>query len=165
MREIDVKVITEKVRDLCVKANTVLDEDVLQAFDRAIEKEESPVGADILRELKENARIAREENVAICQDTGFAVVFLEIGQDVHLTGGDLAQASTREFGRDTGRVTSENRSVIPSPVQTQETTRLRFIHTDIVPGDKVKITVAPKGAGSENMSRVMMLTPSDGIEG
>src|SRR3989337_3403352 len=92
MREINVKLITEKVRDLCMKANTDLGEDVLQAFDRAIEKEESPLGVEILKELKENARIARDERVAICQDTGFAVVFIELGQDVHLAGGVLKEA-------------------------------------------------------------------------
>ena len=165
MREIDVRLITEKVRDLCVKANTDLDEDVLQAFDRAIEKEESPVGADILRELKENARIAREENVAICQDTGFAVVFLEIGQDVHLTGGNLGQAvheGVRQGYRD-----GYLRKSLCHPFTRANTgdNTPAVIHTDIVPGEKVKITVAPKGGGSENMSRVVMLTPSDGIEG
>src|SRR4030065_2163387 len=92
MREIDVKLIAEKVRDLCIKANTDLGEDVLETFDRAMEKEESPLGIEILKELKENARIAKEERVAICQDTGFAVIFLELGQNVHLVGGDLKQA-------------------------------------------------------------------------
>jgi len=84
MREINVKLITEKVRDLCMKANTDLGEDVLQAFDRAMEKEESPLGMEILKELKENARIAKKENVPICQDTGFAIVFVELGQEIHL---------------------------------------------------------------------------------
>jgi len=92
MREIDVTLITERVRALCMRANTDLGEDVLQAFDRAIEKEESPVAVEILKELKENARIAREEQVPICQDTGFTVVFVEVGQDVHLAGGRLNEA-------------------------------------------------------------------------
>ena len=92
MREVDVKLVTEKVRDLCMKANTDLGEDVLQAFDRAMEKEESPLGVEILKELKENARIAKEENVPICQDTGFAIVFVELGQEVHLVGGELNEA-------------------------------------------------------------------------
>ncbi|HXX33674.1 MAG TPA: fumarate hydratase, partial [Thermodesulfobacteriota bacterium] len=92
MREIDVKLITERVRDLCMKANTDLGEDVLQAFDRAMGTEESPLGLGILKELKENARIAKEESVPICQDTGFAVTFVEIGQDVHLVGGSLNEA-------------------------------------------------------------------------
>src|SRR4030042_5585485 len=100
MREINVKLITEKVRGLCIKANTDLGEDVLQAFDRAMEKEESSLGIEILKELKENARIAKKESVPLCQDTGFAVVFVELGQDVHLIGGNLneeiGRASCRE---------------------------------------------------------------------
>jgi len=165
MREINVKLITGKVRDLCMRANTDLGEDVLQAFDRAIEKEESPLGIEILRELKENARIAKEEDVPICQDTGFAVVFIELGQDVHLVGGDLKEAifeGVRQGYRD-----GYLRKSVCHPftrVNTGDNTPA-VIHTEIVPGDKVKIIVAPKGGGSENMSRVVMLTPSDGIEG
>ena len=165
MREIDVKLITEKVRDLCMEANTDLGEDVLEAFDRAIEKEESPLGVEILKELKENARIARDEKVAICQDTGFAVVFIELGQDVHLVGGGLKEAifeGVRQGYRD-----GYLRKSICHPFTRANTgdNTPAIIHTEIVPGDQVKITVAPKGGGSENMSRVVMLTPSDGIEG
>ncbi len=165
MREIDVKLITEKVRDLCMEANTNLGEDVLVAFDRAIEKEESPLGIEILKELKENARIARDERVAICQDTGFAVVFIELGQDVHLVGGDLKEAifeGVRQGYRD-----GYLRKSICHPFTRANTgdNTPAVIHTEIVTGDRVKITVAPKGGGSENMSRVVMLTPSDGIEG
>lgn len=165
MRELDVKVITEKVRDLCMKANIDLGEDVLQAIDRAMEKEESPLGIEILKELKENARIAREENVPICQDTGFAVVFVELGQDVHLVGGNLNEAIHEGVRR--GYRDGYLRKSICHPftrVNTGDNTPA-IIHTETVPGDKVKITVAPKGGGSENMSRVTMLTPSDGIEG
>ena len=165
MREIDVKLITEKVRNLCMEANTDLGEDVLDAFDRAIEKEESPLGVEILKELKENARIARDEKVAICQDTGFAVVFIELGQDVHLVGGGLKEAifeGVRQGYRD-----AYLRKSICHPFTRANTgdNTPAIIHTEIVPGDQVKITVAPKGGGSENMSRVVMLTPSDGIEG
>jgi fumarate hydratase subunit alpha len=165
MREIDVKLITEKVRDLCMEANTDLGEDVLEAFDRAIEKEESPLGVEILKELKENARIARDERVAICQDTGFAVVFIELGQDVHLVGGGLKEAifeGVRQGYRD-----GYLRKSICHPFTRANTgdNTPAIIHTEIVHGDQVKITVAPKGGGSENMSRVVMLTPSDGIEG
>ncbi len=148
-----------------MEANTDLGEDVLQAFDQAIAKEESPLGVEILKELKENARIAKEERVAICQDTGFAVIFLELGQDVHLVGGDLREAvfeGVREGYRD-----GYLRKSICHPftrVNTGDNTPA-IIHTEVVPGDKVKITVAPKGGGSENMSRVVMLTPSDGVEG
>ena len=165
MREIDVKLITGKVRDLCIKANTDLGEDVLQAFDRAIEKEESLLGAEILRELKENARIAKEESVPLCQDTGFAVVFLELGQDVHLVGGDLKEAvfeGVRQGFRD-----GYLRKSICHPFTRANTgdNTPAIIHMEIVAGEKIKIIVAPKGGGSENMSRVAMLTPSDGIEG
>ena len=165
MREIDVKLITERVRDLCMKANTDLREDVLQAFDRAIGTEESPLGVEILKELKENARIAKEEKVPICQDTGFAVTFVEIGQDVHLVGGNLSEAI--QEGVRQGYKDGYLRKSICHPftrVNTGDNTPA-IIHTEVVPGDKVKITVAPKGGGSENMSRVTMLTPSDGIEG
>jgi fumarate hydratase subunit alpha len=165
MREINVQLITEKVRDLCMRANTDLGEDVLQAFDRAIDQEESPVAVEILKELKENARIAREEQVPICQDTGFAVVFVEMGQDVHLVGGSLKEAiheGVRQGYRD-----GYLRKSICHPFSRANTgdNTPAIIHTDIVPGDKINVTVAPKGAGSENMSRVVMLTPSEGVEG
>jgi fumarate hydratase subunit alpha len=165
MREVNVKLITEKVRALCMEANTDLGEDVLQAFDRAIGKEESPLGVEILKELKENAWIAKEERVPICQDTGFAVIFLELGQDVHLVGGDLREAileGVREGYRE-----GYLRKSICHPFTRANTgdNTPAIIHTEIVPGEKIKITVAPKGGGSENMSRVVMLTPSDGVEG
>jgi len=165
MRQIDVKTITERVRDLCVEANTDLGEDVFQAFDRAIENEESPLGVEILKELKENARIAKEEKVPICQDTGFTVVFLDIGQDVLLVGGGLAEAvheGVRQGSRD-----GYLRNSLCHPFTRANTgdNTPAILHTDIVPGEKIKITVAPKGGGSENMSRVVMLAPSEGIEG
>jgi fumarate hydratase subunit alpha len=165
MREVNVKMITEKVRALCMEANTDLGEDVLQAFDRALGKEESPLGVEILKELKENARIAREERVPICQDTGFAVVFLELGQDVHLVGGDLREAILE--GVRQGYREGYLRKSICHPFTRANTgdNTPAIIHTEIVPGEKIKITVAPKGGGSENMSRVVMLTPSDGVEG
>jgi fumarate hydratase subunit alpha len=165
MREINVKLITEEVRELCMEANTNLGEDVLQAFDRAMEKEESPLGLEILKELKENARIAKEERVAICQDTGFAVIFVELGQDVHLVGGDLKEAIFE--GVRQGYQDGYLRKSICHPFTRANTgdNTPAIIHTEIVSGDEVKITVAPKGGGSENMSRVIMLTPSDGVEG
>jgi fumarate hydratase subunit alpha len=165
MREIDVKRITKEVRDLCIQANTDLGEDVLQAFDRAIKHEESPVAIDILKELKENARIAQEEKVPICQDTGFAVVFVDVGQDVHLVGGNLNEAITE--GVRQGYRDGYLRKSICHPFTRANTgdNTPAIIHTEVVRGDQIKITVAPKGAGSENMSRVVMLTPSEGIEG
>jgi len=165
MREIDVRLITEQVRDLCIQANIDLGEDVLQAFDRAIEKEESPVAVDILKELKENARIAKEEKVPICQDTGFAVVFIELGQDVHLVGGSLSEA-IHEGVRRGYREGYLRKSICHPFTRTNSGDNTpAVIHTELVPGDRIKITLAPKGAGSENMSRVVMLTPSDGVEG
>jgi fumarate hydratase subunit alpha len=148
-----------------MRANTDLGEDVLKAFDRGIDKEESPLGIEILKELKENARLAQEEQVAICQDTGFAVIFLELGQDVHLVGGDLKEAvfeGVRQGYRD-----GYLRKSICHPFTRRNTgdNTPAIIHTEIVPGEKIKIMVAPKGGGSENMSRVVMLTPSEGIEG
>ena len=165
MREIDVELVTETVSGLCVAANTELCGDVLNAYDRAIEREESPSGREILRELGENARIAREERVAICQDTGFAVVFLEIGQDVHLVGGDLT-AAVQEGVRQ-GYREGYLRKSICHPLTRENTgdNTPAVIHTEIVPGSNVKIIVAPKGAGSENMSQIAMLTPAEGIEG
>jgi fumarate hydratase subunit alpha len=165
MREVDVRLITEKVRDLCIKANTDLGEDVLQAFDRSMEKEESPLGVEILKELKENARIAKVENVPICQDTGFAVVFVELGQDVHLVGGNLSDAI--QEGVRQGYQDGFLRKSICHPFTRANTgdNTPAIIHTELVPGNKIKMTVAPKGGGSENMSRVTMLTPSDGIDG
>jgi fumarate hydratase subunit alpha len=165
MREIDVKLITDKVKDLCMEANTDLGEDVLQAFDRSIKNEESPLGIEILKELKENARIAREEKVAICQDTGYAVVFIQLGQEVHLIGGGLREAvfeGVRQGYRD-----GYLRKSICHPFTRANTgdNTPAIIHVEIVSGEKVRITVAPKGGGSENMSRVMMLTPADGVEG
>jgi len=165
MREIDVNLITEKVKDLCIEANSVLGDDVLQAFDQAMKQEESPMGLEILKELKENARIAKEEKVPICQDTGFAVIFVELGQEVHLVGGDLSESIHEGVRR--GYQDGYLRKSICHPFTRANTgdNTPAIIHTEVVPGEKVKITVAPKGGGSENMSRVVMLTPSDGIAG
>jgi fumarate hydratase subunit alpha len=148
-----------------MEANTDLGEDVIQAFDRAMEKEDSPLGVEILKELKENARIAREEKVPICQDTGFAVVFVELGQDIHLVGGNLNEAIHE--GVRQGYQDGYLRKSLCHPFTRKNTgdNTPAIIHTEIVPGEKVKMTIAPKGGGSENMSRVVMLTPSDGVEG
>ena len=165
MREIDVNRITEKVRGLCIEANTDLGEDVLRAIDRAMAGEESPLGLEILKELKENARIARETKVAMCQDTGVAVVFVELGQEVHLVGGGLQEAIFE--GVRLGYRDGYLRKSMCHPFTRVNTgdNIPAMIHTEIVPGEKVKITVAPKGGGSENMSRVTMLAPSEGVEG
>ena len=165
MREIDVGVITETVKGLCMEANFDLGQDVLDAFERAKAEEESPAGVEILEQLEENASIATQERVAICQDTGIAVVFVEMGQDVHLVGGDLNDAineGVRQGYRD-----GYLRKSLCHPFTRANTgdNTPAVIHVKIVPGDKVKLTVAPKGGGSENMSRVTMLTPAAGKEG
>ena len=165
MREINTSLITTAIRDLCIKANTHLGEDVLAALHKAIELEVSPTGKDILEKLVENARIAREEEIPICQDTGFAVVFVELGQEVHLVGGDLKEAINE--GVRQGYQEGYLRKSICHPFTRKNTgdNTPAVIHIDIVPGDRVRLIVAPKGGGSENMSRVTMLTPAVGMEG
>ncbi|MGQ9693547.1 MAG: fumarate hydratase [Thermodesulfobacteriota bacterium] len=165
MREIHASQITEVVKKLCIESNLYLGEDVLAAFDRLEKMEESPVGREVFQQLKENARLAREEQVAICQDTGLAVVFVELGQDVHITGGDF-NAAINEGVRQGYKEGYLRKSACHcfSRVNTKDNTPA-VIHLEMVPGDKIKITVAPKGGGSENMSTVMMLSPSEGVEG
>ena len=164
-REIPVQEIIKVVKDLCVDANYNLGNDVLLAFDQAIENEKSETAREVLRELKENARIAREEKAPICQDCGLAVVFMEIGQDVHITGGDL-KAAINEGVRQ-GYEEGYLRKSACNPITRKNTgdNTPAIIHLEIVPGDKIRIIVAPKGGGSENMSRVTMLTPAAGMEG
>jgi len=165
MREVAATRITEAVRDLCIKANTQLGKDVLEALKRALKEEESPQGRDILEKLILNAQIAREENIPICQDTGFAVVFVELGQNVHISGGSLVEAINE--GVRQGYKDGYLRKSICHPFTRQNTgdNTPAIVHIEIVPGDKIKLIVAPKGGGSENMSRVTMLTPAVGIEG
>jgi len=165
MREINAKQITGVVKKLCVDANFYLGEDVLQAFERGEKMEESPVGKEVFAQLIENARIAREEQVAMCQDTGLAVVFVELGQEVHITGGDFNAAINEGVrqGYQEGYLRKSSCHCF-SRANTKDNTPA-IIHLQIVPGEKMKITVAPKGGGSENMSMVNMLSPSDGIEG
>lgn len=165
MREVSAAEITTVVRGLFIDSNINLGDDVLAAFRQALQTEESPTGREVLSELIENAGIAREEQIAICQDTGLAVVFVELGQDVHVVGGDLNAAlheGVRQGYKDgylrksachcfTRKNTGDNTPAI--------------IHVEIVPGDRIKVTAAPKGGGSENMSQVMMLTPAVGMEG
>ena len=165
MREISTKEIIKVVRNLCIDANYNLGDDVLYAFNQAIEKEESGTGREVLRELVENARIAREEKVPLCQDCGLAVVFIEIGQDVHITGGDLREAINE--GVRQGYTEGYLRKSACNPITRRNTgdNTPAITHLQIVPGNKMKIIFAPKGGGSENMSRVDMLTPAVGIEG
>jgi fumarate hydratase subunit alpha len=165
MREVSIIEIIPVVRDLFIEANYDLGRDVLDAFDRAIQSDESPVAKEVLGELKENARISRQERVPLCQDCGLAVLFVELGQDVHVTGGDLKQAINE--GVRQGYKDGYLRKSACDPFTRANTgdNLPAIIHYDIVPGEKIKIVVAPKGGGSENMSSVNMLTPAVGIEG
>lgn len=166
MREIDASDITAAVRRLCQEANFDLPDDVLDALRKAVEREESPTGREILRQCLQNARIAREERVPLCQDTGFAVVFLDLGQEVRIVGGDLTEAVNAGIrkGYAEGYL---RKSIVADPLRRKNTSdnTPAMIHVAIVPGDRLKITVAPKGGGSENMSAVRMLAPADGEEG
>lgn len=166
MREIDASDITAAVRRLCQEANFDLPDDVLDALRKAVEREESPTGREILRQCLRNARIAREERVPLCQDTGFAVVFLDLGQEVRIVGGDLTEAVNAGIrkGYAEGYL---RKSIVADPLRRKNTSdnTPAMIHVAIVPGDRLKITVAPKGGGSENMSAVRMLAPADGEEG
>jgi fumarate hydratase subunit alpha len=165
MREVQASEITRAVGDLFIDANCNLGEDVLAAFDRAIERDESPVAKEVLRELKENARIARDEQSPICQDTGLAVLFVEIGQDVHVVGGDLKAAINEGVKKGYGEGYLRKSACHPFTRANTKDNTPAVIHFDIVPGDKVRIVAVPKGGGAENMSRVDMLSPSAGLEG
>lgn len=166
IREIDVKTVTENIKEMCIRANYYLSADMDDAMKKAVETEKSQLGKKILNQLQENLQIADKEMIPICQDTGMAVIFLEIGQDVHFTGGNLEDAVNE--GVRQGYVDGYLRkSVVRDPLIRENTkdNTPAVIHTKIIPGDKVNITVAPKGFGSENMSRVFMLKPADGMEG
>jgi fumarate hydratase subunit alpha len=165
MREVQASEITRAVKDLFIDANCNLGEDVLAAFDQAIETDESPVATEVLKELKENARIARDEQSPICQDTGLAVLFVEIGQDVHVVGGDLKAAINEGVKKGYGEGYLRKSACHPFTRANTKDNTPAVIHFDIVPGDKVRIVAVPKGGGAENMSRVDMLSPSAGLEG
>lgn len=166
MREIEVKEITENIKEMCIEAVHFLTDDMKEALLSAKEREESPLGRKILGQLEENLDIAGKEMIPICQDTGMAVIFLEIGQDVHFIGGSLNDA-VNEGVRQGYTEGYLRKSVVSDPIIRENTkdNTPAVIYYDIVPGDKVKITVAPKGFGSENMSKIYMLKPADGIEG
>ena len=158
--------VTEAVREMCINANYFLSSDMQKKLKEAAEQEESPLGKQILCQLQENLQIAGEDQIPICQDTGMAVIFLEIGQEVYFEGGDLTEAVNEGVRR--GYAEGYLRkSVVGDPLIRENTkdNTPAVIHYEIVPGDQVKITVAPKGFGSENMSRIFMLKPADGPEG
>ncbi len=166
MRELDVKVITENIKEMCIEATHFLTEDMKNVLDDSVTKEESPLGKQILQQLQENLQIAGDEMIPICQDTGMAVVFIKVGQDVHFIGGNIEDAINEGVrqGYTEGYL---RKSVVKDPIIRENTkdNTPAIIHYSIVEGNDVEITVAPKGFGSENMSRIFMLKPADGIDG
>lgn len=166
MREVDVSQITVAIRDMCIESTHTLSPDMEAAFTKTVEEEGSPLGKLVMDQLQENLRLARAEQIPICQDTGMAVIFLRLGQEVHLTGGNLA-AAVDEGVRQGYNQGYLRKSVVGDPIERVNTgdNTPAVLHCEIVPGDQVEITVAPKGFGSENMSRIYMLKPADGLEG
>lgn len=166
MRAISVSEITRAVKEMCIEANYALSPDMDEALKVAWQKEESPLGRQILNQLQDNLKIAAREDITICQDTGMAVIFMEIGQEVHFEGGDLEEA-VNEGVRQGYTEGYLRKSVVRDPCIRENTNdnTPAVIHYEIKSGDQVRITVAPKGFGSENMSRVFMLKPADGTEG
>ena len=166
MRDVNVSEITKNIKEMCIEANHFLSEDMKKVFKNAVDSEESPLGKQVLNQLNENLSIAASDMIPICQDTGMAVIFINVGQEVHFTGGDITDAINEGVWE--GYVEGYLRKSVVSDPLIRENTKDNtpaVIHYSIVPGDKVEITVAPKGFGSENMSRVFMLKPADGIEG
>ena len=166
MRNISAEIITNNIKEMCIEANHFLSPDMKRVFEKAADEETSALGKQILGQLRENLEIAGADMIPICQDTGMAVVFMKVGQDVHIEGGSLSDAINE--GVRQGYVEGYLRkSVVKDPIEREKTrdNTPAVIHYDIVPGDKLDITIAPKGFGSENMSRVFMLKPADGIEG
>lgn len=166
MREVSTDEITKNIKEMCIEANYILSDDVKNKIINSAAVENSEIGKKILSQLEENMEIAEREQIPICQDTGMAVVFIKVGQEVHITGGNLEDAinqGVRE-GYTEGYL---RKSVVKDPLIRENTkdNTPAIIHYEIIPGDKVEITVAPKGFGSENMSRVFMLKPAEGIEG
>ncbi|TCX53859.1 fumarate hydratase [Dehalobacter sp. 14DCB1] len=164
MKEIHVNEVISAVERLCIEANCILNQDVIDALNKALGTEESPQGREVLQQLLENAEIAGKENIPICQDTGMAVLFVEVGQDVHIVGGDLTGALNEGVrrGYEKGFL---RKSIVKDPfnrINTGDNTPA-VIHYEITPGDKIEITIAPKGFGSENMSALKMFKPSDGL--
>ncbi|MBS5469590.1 MAG: fumarate hydratase [Clostridium sp.] len=166
MRSVCIDEITENIKEMCIEANHFLSEDMREVFEQSVREEKSPLGSQILGQLEENLKIAGEDMIPICQDTGMAVVFVKIGQEVHIEGGSLSEA-IHEGVRRGYTEGFLRKSVVGDPIErinTKDNTPA-VIHYEITEGDKIDITVAPKGFGSENMSRVFMLKPADGLEG
>ncbi|WP_330695169.1 fumarate hydratase [Lacrimispora sp.] len=165
IRTVRIEEITKNVKEMCIEANHVLSSDMERIFLKAVDEETSPLGRQVLCQLKENLKIAGEDMIPICQDTGMAVIFVKIGQDVHIEGGNLTDAINQGVREGYGEGYLRKSVVEPvERVNTKDNTPA-VIHYEIVDGDKIDITVAPKGFGSENMSRIFMLKPADGLEG
>ena len=166
MREINVQEITKNIKEMCIEANHFLSEDMKEVFEKAVASEKSPLGCQVLSQLEENLKIAGEDMIPICQDTGMAVIFIKVGQEVHFAGGSLTDA-INEGVRQSYVEGFLRKSVVKDPIYRENTkdNTPAIIHYEITEGDQIDITVAPKGFGSENMSRVFMLKPADGIEG
>ena len=164
MREIEAGAVTETVRDLCIEANTRLPEDHLAALQRALEEEESPLGREVIEELLENARVARERCVAFCQDTGYAVFFVELGSEVRISGGELGEAIDEGVrrGYEEGFL---RKSIVRGPLDRANTgdNTPAIVYYDVVPGERLRLTMLVKGAGCDNMSALRMLTPAEGL--
>lgn len=158
--------IIKTISEMCIESNHILPQDMQEALDNARKKEQSPLGKNILTQLQNNIQIAQNEMIPICQDTGMAVIFMEIGQDVHIEGMPIEEAINEGIRRGY-REGYLRKSIVEDPLQRKNTNdnTPAIIHYSIIPGNKIKITLAPKGFGSENMSRIFMLKPSDGIEG
>ncbi|GLC78846.1 fumarate hydratase [Lacrimispora brassicae] len=165
IRTVRIEEITKNVKEMCIEANHVLSSDMERVFLKAVDEEISPLGRQVLCQLKENLKIAGEDMIPICQDTGMAVIFVKIGQDVHIEGGNLTDAVNQGVREGYGEGYLRKSVVEPvERVNTKDNTPA-VIHYEVVSGDKIDITVAPKGFGSENMSRIFMLKPADGLEG
>lgn len=166
IRTISVSQLTESIKEMCIQANYFLSEDMETCFQNAVKRETSDLGCRVLRQLQENLKIAGEDQIPICQDTGMAVVFLEVGQDVHFVDGDV-ETAVNEGIRQGYQEGFLRKSVVKDPLIRENTgdNTPGILHCSIVPGNQVKITVAPKGFGSENMSRIFMLKPAEGVEG
>ncbi len=166
MREITSQEVTQAVETLCVSSNCILSEDVWKALEERLKNEESLVGKEVLEEILENYRMAEEEKLPMCQDTGFTTIFVEMGQDVIVTGGDFYEAINRGVGNGYKKGYLR-KSVVKDPFRRQNTgdNTPAWVHMDLIPGDRLKISVMPKGAGSENMSTIRMLSPLEGVEG
>jgi fumarate hydratase subunit alpha len=165
MREIAAEQITEKVRNLCIESNTILGEDMIEAYKRGVEIEASAVGKDIFRQLLENAKIAKDEGLAVCQDTGMVIVFVELGQDVHLVGGDFNEAITEGVRQGYKDGCFRASTLEPLTRQNYGDNSPAIIHVEVVPGDRLKLSILTKGFGGEMMSRVQVFHPAAGIEG